>query len=132
VSFSSAAGAARLGLATFAVALATAAFVHPAAAQQGANPAPAAAAAAAAADDAKLAKGRDLFNNYGCSGCHSLADAGATGHVGPSFDGDANLSHDFVVDRVTNGSGPMPSFGGQMSPDEIDAIASYVMHAAKK
>ncbi len=73
-----------------------------------------------------------MFNNYGCSSCHTLADAGASGHVGPSFDGDSNLSHDFVVDRVTNGQGPMPSFGGQMTSDEIDALATYVMHAAKK
>lgn len=127
MSFSSATGVARLGLATFAAAMIMAAVVQPAAAQQGASP-----AAAPAATDAKLAKGRDVFNNYGCSGCHSLADAGATGHVGPSFDGDANLTHDFVVDRVTNGSGPMPSFGGQMTPEEIDAVATYVMHAAKK
>lgn len=128
MSFSSATGVARLGLATVAAALALAAVSQPAAAQQGANPAP---AAPAAADVAKLAKGRDVFNNYGCAGCHSLADAGATGHVGPPFDGDANLSHDFVVDRVTNGSGPMPSFGGQMTPDEIDAVATYIMHVKK-
>ena len=130
MSFSSGTGVVRLGLATFAAAMAMAVAIQPAAAQQGA--APTAAAAPAAPDDAKLAKGRDVFNNYGCSGCHSLADAGATGHVGPSFDGNANLSHDFVVDRVTNGMGPMPSFGGQMAPDEIDAVAAYIMHAAKK
>ncbi len=129
MSFSRATGVARLGLATFAAAMAVAVVIQPAAAQQGAAPAP---AATAAADDAKLAKGRDIFNNYGCSGCHSLADAGATGHVGPSFDGNANLSHDFVVDRVTNGMGPMPSFGGQMTPEEIDSVATYIMHAAKK
>ena len=129
MSFSRATGVARLGLATFAAAMAVAVVIQPAAAQQGAAPAP---AATAAADDAKLAKGRDIFNNYGCSGCHSLADAGATGHVGPSFDGNANLSHDFVVDRVTNGMGPMPSFGGQMTPEEIDSVATYIMHDAKK
>jgi mono/diheme cytochrome c family protein len=99
---------------------------QPAAAQ------PAPQAPSATDDAAKLAKGRDVFNNYGCASCHTLADAGATGGVGPSFDGDPNLSHDFVVDRVTNGQGPMPSFGGQMTPEEIDAVAAYVVHAAKK
>ena len=103
-----AARSARLGLATFSVAMALAATGQPAAAQDGAKP-----AAAPAADDAvKLAKGKDIFANYGCGGCHALADAGANGHVGPAFDGDSNLSHDLVVDRVTNGSGPMPAFGG--------------------
>ena len=91
------------------------------------------AAAPPVADDAaKFAKGKDVFNNYGCAGCHALADAGANGHVGPAFDGNSALSHDLVVDRVTNGSGPMPSFGGQMSPEEIEALAAYVAHAAKK
>ena len=89
-------------------------------------------AAVAGVDAAKIAKGRDVFSNYGCGGCHSLADAGATGHVGPSFDGDSNLSEAFVNDRVTNGQGPMPAFGSQMQPDEIAAISYYVAHAASK
>jgi mono/diheme cytochrome c family protein len=93
---------------------------------------PAATAAVASVDAAKIAKGKDVFANYGCGGCHTLADAGATGHVGPAFDGDANLTDAYVTDRVTNGSGPMPSFGGQMSPEEISAIAYYVTHAAAK
>ena len=128
MSVTSAAGAARLGLATFAVAMAMAIVSQSAAAQDGAKPA----AAPAVADAAKLAKGKDVFNNYGCAGCHALADAGASGRVGPAFDGDSALSHDLLVDRVTNGSGPMPAFGGQMSPEEIEAIAAYVIHAAQK
>ena len=101
----------------------------PSQAQSGAAPAP---AAAAAPDPAKLAKGRDIFNNYGCASCHTLADAGAQGHVGPSFDSDTNLTEAFITDRVTNGQGVMPAFGGQMSPEEIDAIATYVTAVAKK
>ena len=124
------AGLAKLGLATLGVALALAATSRP----SGAQPAPATTAApAAAADDAaKLAKGKDVFANYGCGSCHSLAAAGATGHVGPAFDGDSNLTHDFVVDRVTNGMGVMPAFGGQMSPAEIDDVATYIMQSAQK
>ncbi len=124
-----AASAARLGLATFSVAMALAATALPAAAQDGAMPA---AVPAATDDAAKFAKGKDIFANYGCGGCHVLADAGADGHVGPAFDGDPALSHDLVVDRVSNGSGPMPAFGGQMSPEEIEALAAYVTHAARK
>jgi mono/diheme cytochrome c family protein len=99
---------------------------QPAAPSAGATPAPAGDQAA------KFAKGHQLFDNYGCGGCHSLADAGATGHVGPSFDGDPNLSESFVVNRVTNGQGQMPAFNGQMSPEEIAAVAAYVIHAASK
>jgi mono/diheme cytochrome c family protein len=109
--------------------MAMAAICQPAAAQQGAQAAPA--ASPAADDAAKLAKGRDVFTNYGCGSCHSLAAAGASGDVGPSFDGDANLTHDLIVDRVTNGAGPMPAFGNQMTPAEIDAVAAYVLHSKK-
>ncbi len=117
--------ASRLGLAALGtcavIALSTGASV----AQSGAAPAP-------APDAAKLSKGKDLFNNYGCGSCHSLADAGASGHVGPAFDGDSNLSEAFVIDRVSNGQGVMPAFGGQMSPEEIAAVAAYINHAAQK
>ena len=103
----------------------------PSAAQVGAKPA-AAAPPAAAGDAAKLDKGRGIFSDYGCANCHSLADAGATGHVGPALDGNANLSQEFIVDRVTNGQGMMPSFGGQLSADEINTVAAYILKVAAK
>lgn len=89
-------------------------------------------AAGAPADAARIARGKDLFANSGCGGCHTLAAADATGRVGPALDGDANLSEALVIDRVTNGSGPMPAFSGQMSNDEIAAVAAYVVHSAAK
>src|SRR6185312_3099878 len=64
---------------------------------------------------ARIARGGRLFADNGCGGCHTLAAADATGRVGPPLDGDANLNEGLVVDRVTNGSGPTPSFAGQMS-----------------
>src|ERR1700761_1958196 len=85
---------------------------------QGAGQAPAA-KAPAAGDSATLEKGRMLFTDYGCANCHTLGDAGATGHVGPSLDGNPNLSEDYVTDRVTNGQGMMPSFASQLTADEI-------------
>ncbi|WP_328598105.1 c-type cytochrome [Croceibacterium salegens] len=69
---------------------------------------------------------RDLFNTYSCSACHSLTDAGATGSVGPSLD-DPALTRDFIIGRVTNGQGAMPSFGGQLSDDEIALLADYIV-----
>src|SRR2546426_1179865 len=83
-------GIARLGIATAALALALAAMGGFPAAQQG-------------GDAAKLAKARDVFDNYACGSCHSLSDAGATGHVGPAFDGNDKLTADFIVERVSNG-----------------------------
>lgn len=89
-------------------------------------------APAPASDPAKLAKGRELFNNYSCGTCHALKDADGSGHVGPSLDGNPNLTEAFIVDRVTNGQGPMPAFGGQLSEQEIAEVAAYVKAVAAK
>jgi cytochrome c6 len=77
------------------------------------------------------AAGKEVFASAGCTGCHTLADAGATGTVGPNLD-DAKPPHDLVVDRVTNGKGPMPSFKGQLSEEQIQNVAAYVSSVAGK
>lgn len=82
-------------------------------------------------DASTLEKGRQIFNDWSCSACHVLADAGGTGHVGPALDGNAALTKDFVVSRVTNGAGAMPGFGGQMTDEEIDVLSTYIV-AVKK
>jgi len=76
-------------------------------------------------------QGRALFNDWSCSACHTLADGKGSGQIGPSFDGNAKLDYAFVSDRVTNGQGAMPSFGGQMSDEEIDIISKYIVMAKK-
>ena len=115
--------------------MAAAAFVAmsgPSAAQVDSKP-PATPPPASASDAAgNIDKGRQVFSDFGCGSCHSLGDAGATGHVGPSLDGDPNLTEALIVGRVTNGQGPMPAFGGQLSQDEIAALAAYVMKVATK
>ena len=58
--------------------------------------------------------GKQVFETAGCKGCHTLADAGATGTVGPNLD-DAKPSYDLVIERVTKGKGPMPPFKGQLT-----------------
>ncbi len=75
------------------------------------------------------AQGKELFASAGCAGCHTLADAGASGSVGPNLD-QVKPSAALVVDRVTNGKGVMPSFSGQLSKEEIDALAAYVAQAS--
>ena len=87
-------------------------------------------ATSAHAEDAKpsaaVEAGRELFNTWSCSACHTLSDAGSSGAVGPSLD-NPKLTHDFIVNRVTNGSGPMPSFGGQIADADIGKLADYIV-----
>ena len=67
----------------------------------------------------------------GCVGCHTLADAGATGTVGPNLD-DAKPDEALVVERVSNGKGAMPPFKGQLSDKQIQDVAAYVSSVAGK
>jgi len=76
------------------------------------------------------AAGKKVFASAGCAGCHTLKDAGATGNVGPNLD-DAKPPLDLVVDRVTNGKPPMPAFAGQLTPQQIQDVAAYVVQATK-
>ena len=76
-----------------------------------------------------LAAGKQVFASAGCASCHTLKDAGASGTVGPNLD-DAKPPKTLVVDRVTNGKGVMPSFKGQLSAEQIQAVADYVASAA--
>jgi mono/diheme cytochrome c family protein len=75
------------------------------------------------------AAGKQVFETAGCVSCHTLADAGATGTVGPNLD-QAKPPASLVVDRVTNGKGVMPSFKGQLSEKQIEDVAAYVSSVA--
>ncbi len=77
-------------------------------------------------------KGEAVFASSGCGSCHVLAAAGATGTAGPSLDGNANLSQDLVVTRVTDGIGAMPPFEEQLSEQQIQDVAAYVTENAKE
>jgi mono/diheme cytochrome c family protein len=73
--------------------------------------------------------GKAVFASAGCASCHVLADAGAEGNGGPNLD-EAKPDEALVVDRVTNGSGAMPSFADKLSEEEITAVAAYVSSVA--
>jgi mono/diheme cytochrome c family protein len=76
--------------------------------------------------------GKAVFTgSAGCTGCHTLADAGSTGTVGPNLD-DARPPFDLVVDRVTNGRGVMPPFKGTLTDKQIADVAAYVSSVAGK
>jgi mono/diheme cytochrome c family protein len=71
--------------------------------------------------------GEAIFKDKGgCSSCHTLAAAGATGTVGPNLD-TAKPDYRLATARVTNGKGVMPSFKGQLSDQEIANVAAYVV-----
>jgi len=74
--------------------------------------------------------GKQVFTSAGCASCHTLKDAGASGAVGPNLD-QTKPPLDRVVDRVTNGKGVMPSFGGQLSAKQIADVAAYVVQATQ-
>jgi mono/diheme cytochrome c family protein len=74
--------------------------------------------------------GKEVFlGSSACGGCHTLADAGTSGTVGPNLDESAP-SADLVVERVTNGQGAMPAFGSTLTEQQIADVAAYVSSAA--
>jgi mono/diheme cytochrome c family protein len=72
--------------------------------------------------------GKSIFTTT-CGSCHTLADAGTTGTVGPNLD-DSKPAKPLVVDRVTNGKGAMPAFKDSLDPAQIEAVAEYVATSA--
>jgi mono/diheme cytochrome c family protein len=76
--------------------------------------------------DAKA--GEMVFSEAGCGGCHVLDAAGSSGSVGPNLD-DAKPPFELVVDRVTNGSGAMPSFKDDLSEEDINNVAAFVVES---
>jgi mono/diheme cytochrome c family protein len=71
--------------------------------------------------------GKHVFLTAGCTGCHTLKDAGSTGTVGPNLD-QAKPPLSIAVDRVTHGAGAMPSFKGQLTTKQIADVTAYVVH----
>jgi mono/diheme cytochrome c family protein len=70
--------------------------------------------------------GEAVFASAGCGGCHTLEAAGASGNVGPNLD-QAKPDYALVIQRVTNGKGGMPPFGGQLDEKQIQDVAAYVV-----
>jgi len=76
--------------------------------------------------DEKYDKGKIIFLKQGnCAACHTLLDAGSDGNIGPNLN---EVKPDImrVIAAVTNGIGVMPAYQGELSPEEIEAVAHYV------
>lgn len=92
---------------------------------------------------AEAASGRDIAHRAGCASCHGADFAGGSGPSWQGIYGEAvtlddgttvivgdDYLHDSIVDpgsQVVDGFPPtMPSFRGQLSDDEIDAVIAYI------
>jgi mono/diheme cytochrome c family protein len=81
--------------------------------------------AGAGGDDPKL-----LFQST-CGTCHVLADAGTSGTIGPNLD-QAKPALQPAIEQITNGGGGMPPFKGQLTEQQIRALAQYLVRVAGK
>jgi cytochrome c6 len=87
--------------------------------------------AAQAQDAAGAESGKRIFTTEAeprCSICHSLADAGAVGKLGPNLD-DLKPDEEKVRAAVTSGVGVMPPDAETLSAEQIAAVARYVATA---
>lgn len=75
--------------------------------------------------------GRKVFTEAAqppCALCHTLEAAGATGTIGPSLD-ELKPDKARVLEVVRTGIGVMPRFAGQLSDQQIEAVADFVSKA---
>lgn len=70
--------------------------------------------------------GAAVFAEAGCGSCHTLAAAGASGTIGPNLD-ESKPSKELTMQRVSEGMGAMPAFADSLSPEQIAAVADYVV-----
>jgi mono/diheme cytochrome c family protein len=73
--------------------------------------------------------GATVFANASCGGCHTLAAANATGRVGPDLD-TLRPDEQTVARQVRLGGNGMPSFGEDLTKQQIADVAAYVASAA--
>lgn len=84
---------------------------------------------AQAMDDAAiLEQGRKLFQTDAepaCAICHTLADAGTKGKIGPVLDV-LKPNEERVLNALKNGKGGMPPFVDHLTVDQMKILAKYV------
>tara|TARA_B100000745_G_scaffold94335_1_gene59553 strand:- start:35 stop:355 length:321 start_codon:yes stop_codon:yes gene_type:complete len=76
--------------------------------------------------------GKDVFlNKANCAACHTLAEAGSNGQIGPNLNQiKPNMMR--VMSVVKNGIGIMPPLEELLSSQEIEAVAHYVSIASSQ
>lgn len=87
-------------------------------------------------------RGRRVFDDEGCGGCHRLADAGSNGRIGPDLDAvltgqdEARIRQSIVDPQAEATPGfdgaQMPDrYGDQLSAEDLDALVKYLAAGAK-
>jgi mono/diheme cytochrome c family protein len=76
---------------------------------------------------ADAAAGREIVI-ANCGTCHTLTAAETSGTVGPNLD-DTSFDQGAVEEQVTQGGGGMPAFEGQLSEEEIQNVAAFVVES---
>lgn len=81
-----------------------------------------------------LAAGKQIFDSK-CASCH----AGGNNIVNPAktlkaadLEKYGMNSMDVIINQVTNGKPPMPSFKGQLSDQDMQNVAAYVLSQSKQ
>lgn len=86
---------------------------------------------------ASAAEGAKVFATAGCTGCHTLADAGSTATTGPNLDEELKgqsvaFIRTSIVDPnadIAKGFPPdlMPqNYSEQLTPEQLDAVVAYL------
>lgn len=75
-------------------------------------------------------EGSDVFASAGCGSCHTLEAAGSEGSAGPNLD-EAQPEYEDAVEQITEGGGGMPSFRDQLTEQQIQDVAAFVVENTK-
>jgi mono/diheme cytochrome c family protein len=97
----------------------------------GSSPAPATTPATSGpSGGAGAAAGRALFVSAGCGSCHTLADAGTSGRIGPDLE-QAHPDYQLALRRITDGGDGMPSFDRTLTQAQIRTLGHYLVDTAR-
>lgn len=71
-------------------------------------------------------QGAAVLQYMQCRNCHSIGEIG--GKRGPDLSGvGTRLTRDQLIRQVIQGSGNMPAYGKNLSPQEVEALVSYMV-----
>ena len=80
------------------------------------------------AGDARQAEDPKSIFTASCGSCHTLADAETMGATGPNLD-DTKPGLEEAARQIAKGGNGMPPFEGQLTDEQIQALAEYIVEA---